>query len=607
MSQRRTQHYIKAPWTGGLNDSVDPGFLNDNDLVVCDNVTFSTSGTRIKREGLSYFDNIELPAVLTRASSGTTRTIVFAASVSTSAPTNQKLVVGEKISVASSGSSSYNIDEVAVATITTTTITNDTITYTGVGSLSESATAATSTVITRTQKILDLRDYWYVSSGTKTQLLIAVTAQPKFFEFDSSGNRREITTAGTVPTGPVTSADSKVLNNRYIACVSGAGNLPQKYHPPTSSQYAVLGGTPPDTKILGEHLGRLLAVDNDDLDSIQYTTTNNPEEWLTGDFGKIPIAVGDGDPTGISAIFPTFRGRLVIGKSKRLHQVIGYSPEEFSISPITNGLGVVSQKSVAAVDMSDVVFASRRGIHSLSATDSLGDFEAGYVSAKIQNTFKSFEQSKLSNMQAVYIPNISSVAFAVTEEGETTNNAIYLYNVTTKEWYRWPDVDCTALALRVDSTSTDQLVIGTSASRIVKAQNGTYSDFSSTAISYRIKTGSVYPDGSLNTVKAFKSISLLFTPKSNYTYTVNVQIDNQPVQSFSINGLGGGHLIGSTFILGTSTLGISQKLAPYTFQIDGYGRGCTIEVINASPNEQAEIYGFVIEYEQADVAQEVLT
>ena len=80
---RRTQLYLKANWNGGLNDSVDPGVLPDNDLVIADNVIFATSGSRLKREGIDYFDNIDLPAVTSVTRSGTTVTITFVAKLAT--------------------------------------------------------------------------------------------------------------------------------------------------------------------------------------------------------------------------------------------------------------------------------------------------------------------------------------------------------------------------------------------------------------------------------------------------------------------------------------------------------------------------------------------
>ena len=94
---KRTQKYNKLPWTGGINDSVDSGLLPDNDLVQADNVTIGVSGSRLKREGISFFDQLTVPSASSVTRAGTTITVVFSADVITA--TNKKFVVGEKIAV----------------------------------------------------------------------------------------------------------------------------------------------------------------------------------------------------------------------------------------------------------------------------------------------------------------------------------------------------------------------------------------------------------------------------------------------------------------------------------------------------------------------------
>ncbi len=56
-----------------------------------------------------------------------------------------------------------------------------------------------------------------------------------------------------------------------------------------------------------------------DRDRLHYCTTGEPEEWQgTGDSGALDIGWGDGDPEGIIAVSPSFKGRLFIGKATRL-------------------------------------------------------------------------------------------------------------------------------------------------------------------------------------------------------------------------------------------------------------------------------------------------
>lgn len=70
---RRTQIFQQIPWNGGLNSSVDSGIIPSTDLTIADNVLFSSSGSRLKREGFSYYDKVsDIPAIL-RADNSTIR------------------------------------------------------------------------------------------------------------------------------------------------------------------------------------------------------------------------------------------------------------------------------------------------------------------------------------------------------------------------------------------------------------------------------------------------------------------------------------------------------------------------------------------------------
>lgn len=609
----RTRTYIKAPWTGGLNDSVDPGFLPDNDVTVNDNVIYTTSGTKVKRQGFRYFDNIELPVILTRASSGTNRTIVFANSLITSAPVNQKVAVGEKFVVSQSLNTAYNSTHAHITAVSTTTVSNDTITYTfdGAATLTETAVADANIEFTRASSTLDINDYWYfdTTSNTKEQLLMQVTSQPKIFAFDVNGNRTEVTPAssGDEPTAaPVTSACSIVFNNRYIVAFGGLGNLPICYYPiDAATTYALLPGNPPDCSILQQHLSRLFTNVKTNPDRLYYSSPGNHTEWGgVGDSAAIDFSIGDGDTEGITAIAPSFKGILFVGKGSKIHQMANTDPENWRISPLTNGLGILSQKAVTAVDMDDLVFVSRRGIHSAIASANFGDFQGEYLSHKIQNTFNTFDQARIKNMASVYVPTLNSIAFAVTERNQDANSSLYLYNVDLKEWYRWPSVSSTALCTALDGADNLKLMVGTADSRIMAAQNGLYKDLGGIAIPYRVRSGSIYPDGNTQTVKGFKKLSLLYKPKSNYNITVNFKVDNQATQSFSYTDVAGTAILGSTFVLGQSVLGSTDVLAPFTVSVDGYGRGCTIEILNSGSGEQIEIYGYILEYESAGLQEE---
>lgn len=849
---KRTQFYQIMPWTGGLNSSVDPGVLPSQDLVQADNVLFSSSGARIKRQGFNYHDDIAIPATTKRESSGTTRKITFASAIQESSPDNEILSVGESVTITGMGDNDYNGTFVITA-VSTTDTTDDTIEFTGSGSKTEASTADTGGTVTRTYEIDTLKDYWYNDAGVKTQRLLAVTRQPRVYTYNANGNRTiltagsaaaqvtdvtmpsaaninsgdsfimysandatqyyfwmnkdggggdpslsgmtgievtvtsgdtddetaealedviagkekykitcaaasamttgqyftinsatdateyyvwfniasgggdpapggktgievavggsdtdvqvatalaaaldgnsdfdsssaseivtvtnaaagattdaanvdvaspfaiqktvegraaitdftasrsgevvtltnaangetsdpfnftmdyvngfdiEVTTEGKDAAPSLTDADVKssceVLNDKLIVGFEGTNNTPIIYDPTDSATtYRALGGNAPNFDLVREHQGRLFTNDKVRPDRLHYSSPFNPEEWQgRGDSGARDIARGDGDTEGITAIFPSFKGRLIVGKSTSLYQVIGDTPELYVTDTISKGIGCVGHKAVTTVDESDIYFVSYKGVHSLQATFDKGDYDGTFLSRKIQPTFNNFQRNRLADIQALYVESLNSVFFTIADDGDSELTDMYGYNVEIGEWYRWPDVNATALASFVKSDKTRKMYFADTSGRISETQNGDYTDYSGESYEYKIKTGAIYPGDDLISVKGFKKITYLYKPQGDFVFSSKAKVDNGDNQSIAFSQVTSGDLLGTTFTLGASVLGIETVFAPFTQPVDGYGRGITLEISQNAANEQVEIYGFMIEYELAGDAQE---
>jgi len=600
-----TQLFQQLPWIGGLNTSLDESMIPPNQLTIANNVVFDTRGSRKKRDGINHnfdsnsttalsviglhdywfgtstrsqrlvsvmsdgkiysynagtatqltvagtawsgtltsaslltFGNILLIAVsgannvlkywngdtavavqdvyndyqnntLTRASAGTTRTLVFK---ETFGGAN-----GSTVIVASSGSASYN-GTFTVASVTTTTVANDTITYTAATSLAEATTADTAIRV-------------------------------------------------------------------------GSNNVPK-------------------ASMLREHFGRVVCNEKGSPDRLHYSPTGDHTRWFGyGDSGALPIGEGDGDPVGINAIFPSFKGTLFVGKLTKLYRISGYAPEELSIEKVSDGIGCVSHNSIVPVDQDDMYFVSQKGVHSLQATANFGDFDASFVSLDIQKTFSdSFSKSRLAFVWGAYLPNINSVAFTFSALGSATNDSLYLYNMEVKAWYNWSGLSCQSIVTSNDSDKK-RFYIGTSTGRVSKTLNGSNYDITAaaanSAISFKVTTGIIYPDSNPYTNKGFKRFILYFKPQNTYTITAKFYIDNIPLNSensLNFSDTGSADLVGTTFVTGTSLVGYSVPLAAYVRQIDGYGRGCKIEITQSGVDEFVEIQGFGIEYEDAGVS-----
>jgi len=604
---KRTQLFQQIPWTGGLNSSVDPGVLPVSDLVTANNVVFASTSARVKREGFSYFDALShIPAVTHRASSGTTRTLTFASDLDATA---KILVAGEGIIVSASPTAGvtettyYTIDPVNI-----TSISGNTITYTGSGSLPESTTATSTLTVTRKYAYVEVVDYWrYASSNTQTQSIIAITEQPKIFAFDTAGNRTEVEADGTATArvGTALKSNSVVFNDRLIIGQTRLGNTPIKYDPDSDLQWLNLGGTPPDFSIVAVHLNRLWTNNKANPHRLEYSATGNHEEWGgVGDSGALDIKPGDGDPSGLTAIF-SFRGRLLVAKKNRLYQIVGDSPENFQIVEVSNAVGCVNHAAIAYIDQDDAIFTSNKGVHSVSTTNSYGDFANSYLSLKVQPDFNALQKNRLEYTQAVYVEGLNSIVFAVSEDNTTKADSLWLFNTALKEWYKWPEVDAQSLGI-VQLENEQKLLIGTSDGKLIEAQNGEYTDFDTTGIRYRIKSGTIYPDSNPFSVKAFKRLTLYYRPFGTYSFTARFKIDNYSEQVLAFNQTSSGDELDTTFVLGSSLLGLTSAFAPFTQPIDGMGRGFTLEIEQSGTDQQVSIYGFAVEFESADNAQETL-
>jgi hypothetical protein len=594
----RTRLFQLLPWTGGLVTSIDESLIPPGALTVADNLIFDTRGSRKKRGGINHnwdsgsITDISManPTVITSNSHGLTTGDTITISGSNSTPT----INGSRtVTVTSANTFTVPVNVTVAGTTGTWILTNG------------------------SDKIIRGHDFWYGASS-RTQKQFAIASDGSFYTWNTSGTRTAVSDGGTAYTGTLTSASIITYNNKAIIAVSGSGNV-LKYWDGTNP-IADVPGTPPIGSILCEHLGRLWTNDKSNLDRIHYSPTHDHSLWNgSGDSGAFDIGIGDGDPGGITAIW-SFRGDLYVAKKTKLYRVAGHSPETMQIIKISDSIGCMSHNSVANIDTEDVYWVSEKGIHSLRTTDSYGDVSSAYISTDIQKTFNDdIDRSSLANCQAAYLPTINSVAFAFQEDTSlnrvltdtSSNNAIYLYNVVGKWWYRWPDLSCTSIWSASDSDAR-RIYIGTKTTRVSKAFNGTKYDVSaagtSTAVNFRVETGIIFADQNPYSVKAVKRFLLYYRPRGAHRLSATIKIDNfsiSPENQLTFDEVYSSALLGSTFILGTSVLGYEVVLGAYTRMIDGVGKGFKLALMQNDIDSEVEIQGFGVEFEAAGSSPEV--
>lgn len=648
-----TSVFTVIPWSGGLNTSVDEALIDPSELVVCNNVLFSTQISKKKREGFnSNWDDtsitddsiIKLHDYWSQSSGVKSRELIGISDT------------GSMYSYNANGNRTDITGTVEVFTIQiTTTFLNaldpgDRIHFSSAkdatdyylwfdtlntGSSDDPATAGRTGIAARVfndttgdeaaETIKDAintdasADFTATRSGdTVTVTLTAVGATTDAADVDS-GCTVTVTTQGSTPPVSPTRATTITFNDRVLMGFAGSNSAnvihyfdtdnsvakPLVNHPSYNSN----DPDPPNAWILQKHLGRVWTNDKTNPDRLHYSETFNDLKWQgIGDSGAIDIGVNDGDPDGITAIFPSFKGDLFVAKRTKLYRIVGTTPENFQPILISDSIGCVSPNSVVVVDTDDIFWVSERGIHSLRATDAFGDFESNFISSKIQKSFREFNQQLLEETQAAYLPTINSVAFTFARDTSTTKDQLYLYNIESKAWYTWTGVDFESLAVVYD-TDKPRFYFGGANNRVARSFTGSNSDTdaigTSQPISFELKTGIIFPDKNIYTHKGFKKIGLFYKPTGTNTFTVKVTIDTNSPQALSYSNTTSGDLLGSTFILGQSFLGALGFAAPYYQTIDGYGRAFRLNITQSSTTEPLELQGFTMEFEPAQVVHEV--
>jgi hypothetical protein len=468
-------------------------------------------------------------------------------------------------------------------------------------------------VATATAAAIGSATSFTTSVSTNTITMTAPTAGITNASIDSNTGFTITTTfyGATLPSTSLETVRTLPFNTALLIALSGLGNLPIYYDPGYSTKYQLLVGAP-DMSILWDFQSRVWGNDKTDPDRVNYSPPFDQTTWGgVGDSGDMYVGAGDGDPRGITNGYK-YKDFMVVAKLNHRYRITGYSPDDWTIQAISDGLGCEGDLFIP-VDEQDVVFLSHRGIHSQAATDNYGDTESAYLSAKIKPTFNTWNPAQLKYSQGAWVPELNSFAISVAEEGNSLSNAVWLYNVqvqladgTQGAWYRWPNVSCTALSKRYTG-SKYKFIFGTKDGRIIQAQQeNSFSDFGTAGIPYNVKSGTIYVDNDPQTMKAFKKVTLLYRPQGNFSFSVSMKIDNFPSQGFNFNQISGLDLLGETFILGSSLLGSSATLAPFTFSMEGVGRGVVMEITQPSQQEQIEVWGYMIEWEPAGLVQEVV-
>lgn len=362
---------------------------------------------------------------------------------------------------------------------------------------------------------------------------------------------------------------------------------------------------PPDGAgtLLGTWNGRAVMAGNPDFPFRVYLSgPYEPELWDTVDGGTSFDLAYDGEPGGITAIFPEKDGRLFIATSRSIYQLSASDPNDvatFQLIRVTKGVGCVGQGTVVATP-NDILFLSQRGLHSLRKIIVSDQSEITFLSRDVQKIFtRLLNPNLLERASAQWDERDNLYVVTVASDGQLTNDIVLSYNINFDLWLIWENIGARSLGLLIEE-GRQYVLCGREDGKITYLDQEQTTDLGS-GFASTFKTGKFFPDGDITHEKEFVSVTVLVSAENVSDLTIGWTIDSLDSSkngSKTVEIGSSSSLLGSTFILGESVLG-SGRFLPIRVGIGDIGYNFQLE-ITASGESSLEFHGWVLEVKDAN-------
>jgi hypothetical protein len=352
-------------------------------------------------------------------------------------------------------------------------------------------------------------------------------------------------------------------------------------------------------KYLGVYQGRMIMAGNPDFPFRVYISAALDAEMWTGVDSTSFDLDYDGDPEGITAIFPAQNGRMFVSTRRSIYEITGTTPADLAINPVSKGVGCVGQGSVVATS-NDILFASDRGIHSLRRIQVSDQTEVQFLSKPIQTLWVSLLNSGLlRQIKAVWEETQNLYVITVPSSGQVLNDQVLCYNLNFEAWTLWQDISARSLS-EVLISNKKYVLCGRENGQITFLNSALSTDLG-VGYTMKFKTGKLFPGGDMTQQHMYKSITVLCSATQPSTIQVGWFIDsveNTKSGSRAFNIANTSAVLGSTFVMGTSQLGFGRFI-PIRLTIDEVGYNMQLE-ITVSGTSNIEFYGYQLEVDNAD-------
>ncbi len=304
----------------------------------------------------------------------------------------------------------------------------------------------------------------------------------------------------------------------------------------------------PTAKFAVEHQTRLwVAGDSAHPLRVYYSGDRETNVWFAPDdnnisdrfdtqlkagYLEVPSRKGD----EITAIFGDHYGNLIVFTKQAVYQVSGAGPQSYAIRTITQDVGCENYDAMTQVG-NDVWFLSREGCHTITATDKFGDLQSGFISGTIQDlwggdpsTVEPINKTYIDQSRMRYNSTLGLVYLAVPITTDNTAAKVFVFNVTTQEWYGPWTIDSQAMdQVEVVSPVAEVIMHGGSAGKILHTDQ-LYKSDAGTAIESVLESvllnGRTIDPALTGVMKTWKRLRVYLLPRGEWDLKLFWRTDN---------------------------------------------------------------------------------
>ena len=338
------------------------------------------------------------------------------------------------------------------------------------------------------------------------------------------------------------------------------------------------------------------------------SVTGDPTDFTGGDAAAYDLDPSDGDPEGITAIFPPFYGSLYVSKRYSIFRltpvILGDGSTAFSVLKIVDGIGCISHNAVVPME-STVIFPSDRGIHHLESTNMLSAVTTNFLSANIQPPWfedTNFNRSKY--MQAVYDQSLNSYILIFPRQGSNYPSDVWGFSIPAAKWYRWRSYNHTSIFRYVDFQNKKlRTMVGSEDGEFGVMDDKVNRDYGR-GYSIYLQSGIIAPSGPDKRYQ-LQAINPIFVPqitgKFNLTYKINGKTIETLEYSMTSDELG--DKLGEDFKTGISVLGGLPEVKMDSKRTMGSGNFYSLLIEhtptpNIEEDEGFELLGVLLDVEE---------